>query len=327
MKPATLPQRPTFALMKLTDVISFYHLQMPRWLFCDSKYKELSLEAKVAYTFLLNRFQLSRMNGWVNDAGEVYIVFTREDLAREMGVSYRKAIESFQELAQAALIWERRLGRGCPNQIYLAAVQLSDNGASSYNCAPFTVRSADSAYQSRTESEDFNEEKDRAAESEKCKTRISRNAETTPPDLPDLQVNYIEKSYLEKNRLSLSQDNDTELCEILQKSELSLFSPELAGLFEHAITRLYYSDNLRVNEALLPQRVIRRTLHALDGSILQAVEQRLHSNTERRVRKGLAYTMVVIINTIWKSRADIELDPELNTSLCTIRAPAREESV
>ena len=64
MKPATLPQRPTFALMKLTDVISFYHLQMPRWLFCDSKYKELSLEAKVAYTFLLNRFQLSRMNGW-----------------------------------------------------------------------------------------------------------------------------------------------------------------------------------------------------------------------------------------------------------------------
>ena len=85
MKPATLPQRPTFALMKLTDVISFYHLQMPRWLFCDSKYKELSLEAKVAYTFLLNRFQLSRMNGWVNDAGEVYIVFTREDLAREMG--------------------------------------------------------------------------------------------------------------------------------------------------------------------------------------------------------------------------------------------------
>ena len=89
MKPATLPQRPTFALMKLTDVISFYHLQMPRWLFCDSKYKELSLEAKVAYTFLLNRFQLSRMNGWVNDAGEVNIVFTREDLAREMGVIYR----------------------------------------------------------------------------------------------------------------------------------------------------------------------------------------------------------------------------------------------
>ena len=27
----------------------------------------MSLEAKVAYTFLLNRFQLSRRNGWVNE--------------------------------------------------------------------------------------------------------------------------------------------------------------------------------------------------------------------------------------------------------------------
>lgn len=96
MKPATLPQRPTFALMKLTDVISFYHLQMPRWLFCDSKYKELSLEAKVAYTFLLNRFQLSRMNGWVNDAGEVYIVFTREDLAREWASAIGKPSKAFR---------------------------------------------------------------------------------------------------------------------------------------------------------------------------------------------------------------------------------------
>ena len=92
MKSATLPQRPHFELMKLTDVISFYHLQMPRWLFCDARYKTLSLEAKVAYTFLLNRFQLSRMNGWVNDADEVYIVFTREELSREMGVSYRLSL-------------------------------------------------------------------------------------------------------------------------------------------------------------------------------------------------------------------------------------------
>lgn len=111
---------------------------------------------------------------------------------------------------------------------------------------------------------------------------------------------------------------------ILKKCELPLFQTELAGLFEHAVTRLYYSDNLRVDDALLPQKAIRRTLHALDGSILQMVEQKLHGNTERRVRKGLAYTMVVIINTVWESQADIELDPDLNVSLCTIRAPAGE---
>jgi len=59
--------------MKQSDVVSFFHLQMPRWLFCDPKYNHLSLEAKVAYTFLLNRFELSKMNGWVNCEGEVFI--------------------------------------------------------------------------------------------------------------------------------------------------------------------------------------------------------------------------------------------------------------
>ena len=49
-------------LMKQTDVQSIYHMQMPRWLFSDPRYADMSLDAKVAYTFLLNRFQLSRRN-------------------------------------------------------------------------------------------------------------------------------------------------------------------------------------------------------------------------------------------------------------------------
>ena len=60
MKAAKLNQRPAFALMKQTDIQSVHHLQMPRWLFSDQRYAEMSLDAKVAYTFLLNRFQLSR---------------------------------------------------------------------------------------------------------------------------------------------------------------------------------------------------------------------------------------------------------------------------
>ena len=73
MKKVKLNNHPDYRLMKQSDVVSFFHLQMPRWLFCDPKYNHLSLEAKVAYTFLLNRFQLSKMNGWVNCEGEVFI--------------------------------------------------------------------------------------------------------------------------------------------------------------------------------------------------------------------------------------------------------------
>lgn len=60
MRAAKMKERPTFQLMCQTDVQSIYHMQMPRWLFSDPRYCEMSLDAKVTYTFLLNRFQLSR---------------------------------------------------------------------------------------------------------------------------------------------------------------------------------------------------------------------------------------------------------------------------
>lgn len=123
MKAAPMTKKPSFPLMKQGDIQNIYHLQMPRWLFTDSRYMELSLVAKVAYTFLLNRFQLSRLNGWINDDGEVFIVYTRRSLAAEMQVSYHKIIEAMKELSASGLIWERRCGRGDANQIYLALVK------------------------------------------------------------------------------------------------------------------------------------------------------------------------------------------------------------
>ena len=142
MKAAPMTQKPAFRLMKLGDVQSVYHLQMPRWLFTDPRYTALSLEAKVAYTFLLNRFQLSRLNGWINDAGEVFIIYTRKSLADEMQVSYRKVIDSMKELSAAGLIWERRCGRGDANQIYLALVEHQECRSSS---VPFVSKKHEAA--------------------------------------------------------------------------------------------------------------------------------------------------------------------------------------
>ena len=135
MKAAKLNQRPAFALMKQTDIQSVHHLQMPRWLFSDQRYAEMSLDAKVAYTFLLNRFQLSRRNGWVNDNGEVFVIFPRKALAQELRICEQRVSAAFRKLAELHLIWEKRCGRGDANQIYLACVQPMDDP--DYQCAPF----------------------------------------------------------------------------------------------------------------------------------------------------------------------------------------------
>lgn len=134
MKAAPITKKPSFPLMKQGDIQNIYHLQMPRWLFTDPRYIGLSLEAKVTYTFLLNRFQLSRLNGWLNDDGEVFIIYTRRSLSSEMQVSYHKIIEAMKELSSAGLIWERRCGCGDANQIYLALVEHRETAGGS---APF----------------------------------------------------------------------------------------------------------------------------------------------------------------------------------------------
>ena len=112
MRAAKLKERPGFSLMKQTDIQNIYYMQMPRWLFSDPRYADMSLDAKVAYTFLLNRFQLSRRKGWVNDQGEVFVIFPRLALAKELRVCEKRVTAAFRTLAERRLIWEKRCGRG-----------------------------------------------------------------------------------------------------------------------------------------------------------------------------------------------------------------------
>ena len=132
MRAAQMKDRPNFTLM--TQKNSCY-MQMPRWLFSDPHYAVMSLNAKVAYTFLLNRFQLSRLNGWVNDQGEVFVVYPRKELSKELGICEQNVTSAFRELVNLNLVWEKRCGRGNANQIYLAKVNPQNDP--DYTCAPF----------------------------------------------------------------------------------------------------------------------------------------------------------------------------------------------
>ena len=158
MKAAKLTEHPSFRLMRQTDVQNVWHMQMPRWLFSDPRYADMSLDAKVAYTFLLNRFQLSRRNGWVNDAGEVFVIFPRKALAKELRICEQRVTAAFRKLAELQLIWEKRCGRGDANQIYLASVTPIDDP--NYECAPFSSREYESCG-SRTADSRFLKRKNR----------------------------------------------------------------------------------------------------------------------------------------------------------------------
>ena len=320
MKAAKLTEHPSFRLMRQTDVQNVWHMQMPRWLFSDPRYADMSLDAKVTYTFLLNRFQLSRRNGWVNDAGEVFVIFPRKALAKELRICEQRVTAAFRKLAELQLIWEKRCGRGDANQIYLASVTPIDDP--NYKCVPFCsesyescgFRTADSAFLDAEESQDVPPQNPeipafRTADSDVPEPQ-DLGASNTDFSQPDIAFSDVSPSVASEDGPA---DDEKELTGILDACELSYFEPEVARVFENAIERLFYSDNLRIGQAVLPQSRVRSRLHRLNYFVLQETESKLHANRNVPVRDSTKYVMSTIYNCITETESDLLVDPYLNS--------------
>ena len=333
MKAAQMKERPGFSLMRQTDVQSLHYMQMPRWLFFDPRYADLSLEAKVAYTFLLNRFQLSRRKGWVNEQGEVFVIFPRQALAKELRICEQRVTAAIRALIERKLVWEKRCGRGDANQIYLAKVEPQDDPG--YECAPFHSESYEDCGSRTADFEVLTEdETPQEPQNTQVKSRETGGFRTSDIEVPDPQNLRASKKELNNTYTSypdVSQsisggaangqtgaDEEAELTGILESCELDYFPPETARVFENAIERLYYSESYRIGNAVLPRSRVRARLRLLDHIILQDAEGKLAANVERKVKNSTAYTMATIFNCITESESDLMVDPYLNS----LRVPA-----
>ncbi len=328
MKAAQMKERPEFSLMKQTDIQNIYYMQMPRWLFCDPRYAELSLEAKVTYTFLLNRFQLSRRRGWVNERGEVFVIFPRQALARELRICEQRVTSAFRALAASRLIWEKRCGRGDANQIYLACVDPQYDPQ--YECVPFNSEEYEDCGSRTTDFESLNSgrsvqephdtlfmnHENGGSRTVDYETQEPRDPLASKKDINNNKTSYPDVSQsVGSNNADGRADEEAEkeLMGILEACELDFFPPDTARVFENAIERLYYSDSYRIGKAVLPQGRVRAKLRLLDNMILREAESKLAANLERKIKNSTAYTMAVIFNCITESESDLMLDPYLNS--------------
>ena len=101
-----------------SEQFSFYRI--PKVLFTEERFKSVSAEAKVLYSFLLDRMSLSAKNGWQDKENRVYIIFTIEDIMEAMGCADQKAGKLLHELeSKCRLIERKRQGLGKPNLIYV----------------------------------------------------------------------------------------------------------------------------------------------------------------------------------------------------------------
>ena len=101
-----------------SEQYAFY--RVPKLLFTSDRFWNLSTDAKMLYGLLLDRMALSQKNGWVDEQGRVYIIYTVENIMQSLGCGNKKAIQLLAELENKAnLILRKKQGLGKPNLIYV----------------------------------------------------------------------------------------------------------------------------------------------------------------------------------------------------------------
>ena len=105
-------------MFKINEAERFKFFRVPKVLF-EARYKNLSTDAKILYSLLFERMELSRKNGWHDDDGSVYIYFTLEEVYEVLGCGHDKATKLFCELESYALLRRKKQGFGKPAKLYV----------------------------------------------------------------------------------------------------------------------------------------------------------------------------------------------------------------
>ena len=105
------------------ETLRHEYYQMPKYLIKDPYYKKLSARAKILFTLINDRARMSLTSRnklkWVNEKGEVYVIYRREDMANDLGMHKTNVKDVVDELIDIGLIKEEQLGLNRCNRIYI----------------------------------------------------------------------------------------------------------------------------------------------------------------------------------------------------------------
>lgn len=159
----------------------FYKLY--KFLFEDDYFKKLSDSSKIAYCIFRDRFELSKMNNWIDESGNVYLIFTTKDLCNLLNCGTQKVTKIKKELENFNLLEQERMGLNKPNKIYILEPQ-----------SPFKYNSDKEFRKSKFQSSE--NQNSRVLKVKKQEFRKSKSNDTNLSD-----TNYIETETSDTNDL------------------------------------------------------------------------------------------------------------------------------
>lgn len=277
-------------LYKINETLENSYYQMPQELFESEKYKDVSVEAKVIYAFLLNRMNLSRINKWINDKGEIYLIYTRKEIQNKLNLSDKPVTRAFKELRETNLIKEEKQGFGKPNLIYIGKIEY------------------DEIQIEHIKTENYIE-----ANNEQVNNRIKEDShmeENTINDTEVLRANKKNNTKHENSNIDVSQSKmDIEnLGCIKQNCELYLFDERQRKIIENALDIMFYSKELKIGQAVLPRENVRSRMQILNASIIFYAFDKLNNlKPDTQICNSTNFVISCLYNAITEYYSDSDL--------------------
>lgn len=274
-------------VIKSSEIIKYQFYSMPKELFAN-KYKNLSLEAKMIYTLFIDRLELSKKNNWVNENGDVYLIFKRDDIGNILNITDKTVTKAIKELKDKKLVFESRRGLGKPNLIYIGKLNMENQ---------------------ETENLHFITGKNSEIESRENTINDSENIQTSNTNINNTNFNETDVS---------QSVIDEELEEIKQRCELHLLeevdsrgniSTKLREIIENAIEIMYYSSSITVGNAVIPQYIVRSKMKQLNGAKIFYALEKLKNNLKNteNFSNSSKYIISCLYNAINEYFSDAEI--------------------
>ena len=294
---------------KQAEQFTFYRI--PKRLFTEAAFADLSSGAKVLYGLMLDRMSLSVSNNWKDEQNRIFIYFTLIEVQELMNCGHNKAVRLLAELDTEkgiGLIERVKQGMGRPTRIYVMN---------------FLVRE---------ETKDF--PKEEVMTSEKGKSIVPEKGSQDFPkkelintDLNKTEVNETDNEsnqsiYPSKNSLAFGKENEMdrwmEYRDIFKKNidyEIMMLRypdsiPEILEiLVDTACSHLKY---FRINGSQIPAERVRERLLSLNSMHIEYVLDAMRDNSSdvKNIRAFLLsalYNASKTINSYYQAKVNHDL--------------------
>ena len=250
----------------------FSYFRIPKALFQDSRFRQLSTDARTLYGILLDRMSLSAKNGWMDEQGRVYIIYTVREVQESLCCAEHKAVKLFRELEEIDLIERKRRGLGKPSLIYVKDFTTGLSKMHNLTCANSNSGAAQSAVQEPP--------KPQANKTDKNNTEMNEPDPIHSGDIREQLEDYFYQTLEVELLLRLCPDDENTIYQIVDL------------LVDTCSTK---RKLLRIAGDDKPAEVVRSRLKKLNADHIRFVLESLAENTAP-VRNMKQYLLAMLYN-------------------------------